>query len=1650
MLEHVYGATLLAALLVGDSTPGLGDDQVVQRVAFQSRHASVDDFLIDGSSTRSGGRPRRLAVGARRNPKIAPSSGEFVSLLVHYLRDVNDYWDDVQRGEWRLGLAVATPSNGGIRELSSLTDFAKTQPSAGEFRDEIRAGRSTTERVRRRLDLLDAAVARAFDESAIHAPEGGVSELTWRILVALQVIPLELEGATSGGRSATVARLRSVADDDSSADSIFSELCGLASRYAPLGAVVDGTMLRRDLAGVARLGRAQQYRAAWSILDALNSDLRDRIRGYLRSSMTEPVLTLERRASLDQLVSSMETVGANAGVLVVSGDPDVGKSALTLHAIDALVERGAKVTALSLRDLPTSFHEMIALLDAPFADVLGSQAVATVRLLVIDGAEAVLEGKDGLLRSLASSARQSGIGLVAVTRTDARLPVANAVTATGLNASNIRPVQFDVGGLTPQEVIAVTDAFPALSRFAGDARSASLLTRLGLIEVIINAEVFAALPSGALSESDVFDAVWSGLVRRPTGDASPDTREGALLDIARRQLLPLTPHPLSQHATALASLRSDGLVLGVGSRAAWRQGDEFGSDLIRDFSVAHLLLREGFSQLREAGGPRWALRAARLACQACLANAGADVEDTRGRLQTEFDAIAAQFGDRWSDLPMEALLTLGAPSLALENAWPALADQLADGLHRLLRLVRQRYTRGGAADPELVAPVIELLLNHDQERPPFGHGLRETESEVKRLWLRGLALRGRSDHPDPLRVRLRDQLLAGAPERGAELQLECLALLGPDLDDATEAHLRRLAASAPAFLEPCVGPFAVGLSMSAHRPQLLLALADAYYIDRTDPWTRGYSPWAEGVRDHYRLGGGGDYQAAWHHGPFYHLLRSVPREAVPFINDLLDHAARARVRGDATPRETPDHELSGCEFDFPSIGTRYCVGDDHVWAWYRGSTVGPRVCMSALLAVERFIDEVFATRTDLPIITTLLLTDCHNLAMVGLLVGFLVRRIEEVSDELDPWLEKPSAWDLEFSRASLEGEGTLHVQGPDPIDLSGRERRQYSLREASAELIVRALRSGDRAQLDHLAAVADALMAHASAETADVGTSAGREERLAVVWSWAAFLRASSYRAVDTDGASSFEFTPPAEGAEIRAAAAADLARTMDVMHLLNTYARVDDRQPLALDNLRQDIALAIELIADPQQSTREFMALAVSALAATALLSHARGRADLGREDLSWAFEALVANGVTNLQLGPFEYEGSEFSMGADRSAALAVPVALLPIFTECDPPILEQRHIDVACTALLQLATSLSNETRRLLASALKPVWDSPCTDASSTVGCRHAVGLRVIEASIRDCRLGAVDRQSGRRAPIPLTGPVAESLDRVLAEDLLVSRLSAGIVGASDCAAARCCVSPDAARLRDALLRAYRRGSIHHARAGYQSSGDGRRAVAGVLLRLAVRGDLGPLQSHVDAAMDDPAALHEFLSDLAEVATYDAEQRVNLRLVWPMVLRVALDAIAGGRDPRRSGSDRSRYRRDDAIASLVPYPRASLTGSRALFERARIDWLPVDGLAALIDEWLPLAAGSPECIDALVRLLETAPLPKQATQGFDWIFTIADGRFESVANHTWELVEWLGSLLAQGALNEVQLSRCHVLIDGLAACGDHAAVRLQRSQE
>jgi hypothetical protein len=1041
-LEHTYAACLLAAVLAGDPIAELGDQLKVSSVKLQASDVSpIDDIVVEGYD-----RSRvlsRVSIGVRRDPRLVRSEESSVPLIRDYLRIVTEHWADVSRGTWSMALVVAT-ARAAPRELGELAALAHSAPDPATFVSMVARPGAINTSVKSRLDHVTDLVKQAASDLP-NASALSSEELTWRLLSRLKVRALRLEGADTSDRTTAVAALRRVVADESlsTADSMLSRIVELTAAWAARGAVITEAMLRRELRAYG-LRRSSSYVKVWELLDRLAVRLRDSIRPGLGRT-TEP-LELERAMERARLETLMKSISDSGGSIVVTGEPDVGKSALSLRVLEKLHGEGVSVASLSLRDLPvsvTDFEDQLG--GIPLDDVLSGGEVQPRRLLLIDGSESVREGKSQIFQALTAAALKAGLGVVAVTRTDGAKQVGqDLLRASEIAGLSATPAEHVVGPLAEDERQSLSATFSALKRLNGDDRAQWLLGRPGLVDALLRTGKVVE-PTDALSEADVFSAVWRDLVRsnerHDSGTATADDREEAALRVARKTLgLSADSAP----GTARAELRSDG-VLRLPLDPALSRGEEFSTDLFRDFSLCRLFIRDGWEPLAQAQAPRRSIRAARLACQASLMSGNR--QRAWAQIVQRFNQMAIEEGDRWAEVPYEALLTLGDAESAIYELWTNLGEDDHRGLKTLLRLARLRYIEGTFGDPFALAPVIQAAF---VGRPALDRSVRmgrssltEVKEEIVLAWLRGMVTADRGK--DELRQKVRDAVLEANRPCYDDFSVEALATLGPDMDDRSEAWLRNVAEQRPSRLNPAVESVAAALGLSASHPQLMLFLAESYYIERADP----EDTWAsmrsldDGIRDYMHGSGIRGPQAAWYYGPFFRLLKTVPLDAIAFINRLLNHAAAFRVRRRTRygTQHADSDEQEGLYLNVSCVGPRHYVGDTQVWAWYRGTSVGPYPCMSALLALERFIDYLHEKLSfSAEAIIELLMKDCHNLAVPGLLVGFLTRHPEATGTLLDPFLEHPEVWHLETSRVT--GDYGFRVRDPDADKLTGTDKRR--------------------------------------------------------------------------------------------------------------------------------------------------------------------------------------------------------------------------------------------------------------------------------------------------------------------------------------------------------------------------------------------------------------------------------------------------------------------------------------------------------------------------------------------------------------------------------------------------------------------------------
>jgi hypothetical protein len=984
--ERKVAVQYLARLLTGDGASELGDGRRVVSVAFQQApDSAVDDLVVSAAHPDEMEPSLVLAVAVRRSPELV-SSDESTRKLVRAF--VDTVLKAPTNGlEHRWCLVVAGPQRH-AEQLATLAGLAEAQMDAPGFFDLVRTPGKFDAGIRGRFDHVERLVKHALGNLvAAETDTVQVQQHVWQLLAGLSVLMPRLEAPDETDWSAVADNLIPVArgSDLAAASRLRDRLVMLAGEYSPKSARVDLTVLRRH-AHAALDPTTNRHQKGWQVLDHLRREARASVRNEVQATDGNRRVHLDRSAAATALAENV----AGAAAVVVSGESGVGKSALALLDLSAAGEtdpNGVQALGINLRQVPKLTVDFETLLGCPLSTLLCEMG-APQRMLIVDGADAVAEGRVDAFRYAVAAARASDVKVVAVTSADSKQVVRDTLTEHfGTDVT-----EYMVAPLTDVEIDEVTKTFGELANLGTNPRSRELLRRLVVVDLLVRGGVHGV----PLSDADAMRQVWSGLVRRRevSDRGFPDARESVLLKLAALALDEVegiekldVVHALD--SAALAGLRQDGL-LRVSPGDPSKIGPEFGHDEVRRYAVARLLLagRDPASRIMTAGAPRWSLAAARLACQELLAEPDTPATPLRGRfaaLQASFDGlIDAGHGARWGDVPGEALLAIADSRAVLRDAWPELCVDNAAGLQRIARLVDQQHRDdNGLVNIIAVEPIIALML---EDRAPWQSG--EHAQRQLRDWLRAHVV-ANTAAGHRLRILLRERLLdvcvaadrrvaqerevataraartPGAAERERrfveshpelfteigyggphrrqrpeipheitdEIVVELLALLGPDLGDDGEAVLCRIARDGPPSLRPAVEEFLTGRALASYRRGFLAQLAEAYYLDEeADDF--GLSD--DGIRSHHARSIGVVPLAAWYRGPFMPLFQTDFRNGVAVLNRLLNHAAHSRIRTltrlSREQRRPDDDPVHAYRTELEITGSRKLyVGDGHVW-----------------------------------------------------------------------------------------------------------------------------------------------------------------------------------------------------------------------------------------------------------------------------------------------------------------------------------------------------------------------------------------------------------------------------------------------------------------------------------------------------------------------------------------------------------------------------------------------------------------------------------------------------------------------------------------------------------------------------------------------
>jgi hypothetical protein len=1647
--ERRVAVAYLKALLAGDTAPGL-DGARVARVAFQQAPGeAVDDLVVSGSRDSDSSPSLTVAIGVRRRPKFVASDPATKKLLADYIQSQAVA---LQAGDDREYVLVVAGPQTAASEVAQLAGIARYSVEDVFYPLVEEPGRFT-KGVRGRLVHFKALILGALGQLDMPSAEADVRLATWQLLSRLTVLQLRYETPDETDWDAMLDGLKGVAREQTleGARALRDRLEGMAGVYAPQSATLDRASIQRQLHGLIAAD-VRRTGVGWVALKRLEETARARIGTAIGQTSDLAGMRLARQGLADSLRSHLY----DDAVLLIHGASGAGKSALTLAAVDAEISHrlgDLEAVYLNLRQLPESGLSLDAELGTPLAELL-TLITSPRRLLIIDGADYLVEATATSFPSLVQAAGKADIQLIIVATDDSIGAVKAALGPT------VKISPFLVPGLEDADLDAVVASYPHLQQLLAAPRSRELLRRPVIADLLVRAQTSAA----ALTEVDAMAQVWTALVRRneQKDHETPDSRDNTLRLLAEHALAFVDDDEVFRQIDfrAVDALRRDGL-LAPPSQAPWQRIPEFLHEQLRLYAVSQVLLSRAdpVAELLAASAPRWALPAARLAAQYLLAAGDSHENPFRGRfkrLQSAFDRLAAAgYGERWSDLPTEATLPLPVSEQILGPAWDLLVSDKGAGLRRMFRLIGQRHFVGALVDSSVAEPIVLGLLDHG-----WPQDVNDDATRLIREWLQALVAVG-AGVGNPLRVRICERIAdhvaradaeaaeaaraaaearaARTPEQVAEEEarrsrfprlsgpvgferrregkprvyqpreltnktvIEQLGLLGPDLGEPGEGLLRRVAEYAPWELEPAVETPLAGHALASYSPKLLIELAEAYYIEDVHPEDDdfGWNGHEEGVRDHDRSVANAPFSAP-HYGPFLAMFRSDFQCGIAFLARLLNHASLCRVKGFRSWQDGADQvEANSITLSITGTPHRY-VGDLNVWFWYRGGGVGPYPCMSALQALEVMTDELISAKAPLARLVELLLVDCDNLAMPAFVVGMLVRHIEAASPLLDTYLTEPEIWRMEFSRTVQEHTGMLAKRDT----ATGANRRKWTFREAGMALAIAA----DPRRAEELDAVANALEQRARTQlglTPLEEPDMGRALQLASVAGWASSLRRSSLRMTRTDEGAYIEGIVPDDVAAILEAGREQSQLTSEAYRLSNRYdySRQSLAGPPLIDSgeLRADVDVARRILA-AEDFEYDVGLQACAAIACTVIERRYLAEIDSEFEDLKWAAELLLDIAAFHASQPESEaFDFSYFAHSPDVPASRAVALLLLPDAAELmrglnhagDDP------YEPVVNANRWAATHASLDDRMAWSRSLDRVWGAEPINLPA-VGDSHEFVLYLIEHSIRGCMVGDWDVEGQLRRSEALTGPLVEALgmaepDRIVAERLLPGiralQHAPGTGGPDDRVSA----------LLQTLLASYVRVRQHDEH-GPQHGATDMLTVARALLVLH-GSQTDAMFRFVEMVVDRTDLLDELMDGISAVAEESPALGRTAASVWPSLMEHAMNLMDIGHVPVGDGFLAAR-----GIASLIPNPAYGNNYLVREMQGATILWINFDAVTPLVPRWLTFAGGRSECVDQLIAFLRLADIDRQVELGLPWVEKLLEADPASVARRSYLLPGWL----------------------------------------
>lgn len=1041
--EQLVATSYLVSLLAGHIPRGL-DWGITKEVRFQTKWSQclLDDIVVIGTDGKA---ERKLALQIKHDVTFSASDPTFA-------RVIEECWKTFAGASgWqfntstdRLGIGIGVYQTKVARHFQPLLEWARTSKNANEFLNKISVPHFSSKEKREYIEIIKTLLTKAKGSNVS-------DDELWQFLKCLVVFHFDLEypGSRDSVHCWNCLLDQMKARGQGQAETLLNTLTSVVAEYARSAGSLDLDTLKRripvDLKDypdfVSDLNHLRNHSSI--VLDSIRDTIGEKVH----------LLRVE-------LVDNLEAVLRENEVVVITGEPMVGKSVLLKLLANRLRSEG-EVIALSVDrffgvTLENFLHNIHVQSD--FQDILSAVGNAPLRCILIDGLERVLveEDKKRILNDLIIAVRNYNESVLskggdreycwkivlACRALELKNVLINLETRRNLTAKSLEKIE--VGSLTDEEMTEVVGQIPRLKTLVSQERLKGILSRPLVLDILTLPDI--SLPPEEvppiLTETWLLEWFWRQVVRLGEelrlGRGSPEKRERVLIHIGEQLLRGEKSVQISDDmdSEAISGLVSDRLLVMEDSKL------RFAHDVVEDWTYIIILSQKedipGF--LKQNSESIHLTRAIRLYVSKFL-----EIEQSPSAWLDILTALEKEstLSPRWyrhaliaplSSPLLEELLPLIEPYLLENNA-----ILLSEFLKALRTICVQPDPKAHLIFGDLPQkeyerylvywvipiwnqwiPVIQIVLQNadklsDECLFEFSYVAEKwmTNTEGDQLCRKEIAELGLEFLNE--RFLRRDSTSALGYEKNKKLRenliksvLWAVDCLPDQIDNFVKQKALRSRDNGYYGFEEII--LEIGwIPLCQHLPETAVNILEAILCRKLVPDRYGsyHSVFMDlGIKST------GWVPPTYLEGPFLGLLRFHSDDGLDLIHRVVNHATRCwRMREELDNGRRPLSQTVRLK-----DGPIEVWGDEVVYYWYRYPSVAPAPVTCALMALEYWMNEQLKNEADPQELFEKVLKNTKSVAVVGVCSSMALANYKICREVIVPILENPAFWVMDIHR----------------------------------------------------------------------------------------------------------------------------------------------------------------------------------------------------------------------------------------------------------------------------------------------------------------------------------------------------------------------------------------------------------------------------------------------------------------------------------------------------------------------------------------------------------------------------------------------------------------------------------------------------------